>query len=237
MHADTWIDEAIAQGRLREHAPHCARNEGLSSHHQQRRLAVHARRRVDGRILGGRPLARLRTGRRRRSESRRDFTERLLPRRPTPTITISGFMFYPSAIKAWRLKGEERYRQAAIEAAGLAREPVQSKGRLHSRLGLFRQAGLERLGPRRHADEPAPAGVGRRQQGADARPDGGGSTPRSPRRLSIIFAPDGSVYHVYKFDPATGEAAGGDTYQGSRPKAPGRAGRPGQSRRLRSSRR
>ena len=34
------------------------------------------------------------------------------------------------------------------------------------------------------------------------------------KTLEHHLRPDGSVYHVYKFDPATGDGAGGDTYQG-----------------------
>ena len=126
-------------------------------------LAVHARRRLDGRLLGRRSLARLRAGRRRRSAPLRGRLHRTVAaaHRPTPTITILASCSYPSAIKAWSLTGDERYREAAIEAAVVALAAIQSeKAGFIPGWGFFGKAGLERLGPRRHPDEPAACSCG-----------------------------------------------------------------------------
>jgi unsaturated chondroitin disaccharide hydrolase len=146
-----------------------------------------------------------------------DFTERLLPRSSDTLNHDLGFMFYPSAIKAWTLKGEERYRRAAVEAAvSLGRQFNATAGFIPG-WGFF---GKEDWSGSVLVDTlmNLPLLVWAVQQGADASLM---DVVRAQvaKTLEHHLRSDGSVYHVYKFDPATGEGTGGDTYQGLGPES------------------
>ncbi len=141
-----------------------------------------------------------------------EMTDRLLPRASDTHNHDLGFMFYPSAIKAWRVTGDEKYRRVAMDAASaLARQFNEEAGFIPG-WGFF---GGEAWGGSVLIDTMMnlPLLVWAVQQGADA------SLMQVVERhaaktLQYHLRADGSVYHVYKFDPRTGAALHGDTYQG-----------------------
>ena len=146
-----------------------------------------------------------------------DFTERLLPRSTDTHNHDLGFMFYPSAIKAWRLTGEERYRDAALEAA------VSLAGQFNPEAGFIPGWGF--FGKEDWSGSVLvdtlmnlPLLVWAVQQGADAKLMDVVHA-QVAKTLEHHLRPDGSFYHVYKFDPETGKGVGGSTYQGLGPES------------------
>jgi unsaturated chondroitin disaccharide hydrolase len=145
------------------------------------------------------------------------FTERLLPRASDTHNHDLGFMFFPSAIKAWSLTGQERYRTAAIEAASaLAKQFNPSAGFIPG-WGFFGKQDWSGwvlvdtlmnlpllVWASNQADDMTFMDVVHAQV---------------KKTLEHHFRPEGSVYHVYKFDPETGAPLGGDTYQGLGPES------------------
>lgn len=123
-----------------------------------------------------------------------------------------GFMFYPSAVIGWRVTGDERYREASLHAAQSLAGQFHEAGRYIPGWGFF--GGQEWRGTTLidtlmnlplllWASEQT--GNQRYREVALAHAD---------TALRYHLRPDGSVYHVYHFDPATGQPRGGDTYQG-----------------------
>lgn len=156
------------------------------------------------------------TGEERVRERAVEFLERYLPRRTEAKNHDLGMMFYPSAVMGWRITGEERYRQGAIDAArALAAQADRTNGVIPG-WGFFggddwRGASLVDtlmnlpliIWAAHQTGDDALARVALRH--ADV-------------SVAHHLRPDGSAFHVYRFDPDTGAAIGGDTYQG---KAPG----------------
>ena len=146
-----------------------------------------------------------------------DFTDRLLPRSSDTHNHDLGFMFYPSAIKGWTLTGDERYRQAAIDAAVALGRQFNAEAGFIPGWGFF---GKQDWSGSVLVDTlmNLPLLVWAVQQGADA-------SLMDVVRAQVVktlehhLRPDGSVYHVFKFDPATGKGTGGDTYQGLGPES------------------
>ena len=217
MSANDWIDSAIrkAVSRLREMAgeakdfPHIAERDGW-------------RYTPDGVWTGGfwagaLWLAFEQSGDEALRRQAILFTDRLLPRAYDTHNHDLGFMFYPSAVKGWRLTGDERYLRAAKDAAvALAAQYNPAAGFIPG-WGFF---GAEEWNGSVLVDTlmNLPLLVWAAQQGGDR------------ALLKIVQAHvkkttshhlrgDGSVYHVYKFDPRTGEGLGGDTYQGLGPES------------------
>ena len=123
-----------------------------------------------------------------------------------------GFMFCPSAVTGWRITGNEHYREAALRAAGSLAGQFHEVGRFIPGWGFF--GGQEWQGTTLidtlmnlplllWASEQT--GIQRYREVALAHAD---------TALRHHLRPDGSVYHVYHFDPATGQPREGDTYQG-----------------------
>jgi len=142
-------------------------------------------------------------------------TNRLLPRATDTTNHDLGFMFVPSAVAGWRATGDEAYRVAALTAAqSLAAQYNVAAGYIPG-WGFF---GGEDWSGNVLIDTlmNMPLLVWAVGQGADrglidvAR----GHTETTLRHL---LRADGSVYHRFRFDPATGAPRGGDTYQGYGP--------------------
>ena len=140
------------------------------------------------------------------------FTDRLLPRQADSHNHDLGFMFYPSAIRAWQATGEEKYRSAAVAAANALAGQFSEVGGFIPGWGFF---GHRNWGGSVLVDTlmNLPLLVWATRQGGD------------PRLLEVLrrhaattlrhhLRADGSVYHVYKFDEATGNPLHGDTYQG-----------------------
>jgi unsaturated chondroitin disaccharide hydrolase len=123
-----------------------------------------------------------------------------------------GFMFCPSAVAGWSITGDRRYREAALQAAESLTAQFHPEGRFIPGWGFF--GGQEWQGTTLidtlmnlplllWASEQT--GNQRYREIALAHAD---STLRYHMR------PDGSTYHVYQFDPETGQPLRGGTYQG-----------------------
>lgn len=145
------------------------------------------------------------------------FTQRLLPRARDAHNHDLGFMFFPSAIKGWQLTGNEDYRRHAIEAANSLAAQLNVKGGFIPGWGFF---GGEDWRGSVLIDTlmNLPLLVWAADQGG------------APSLMEVVrthtatalahhLRPNGSVYHVYKFDPDSGAPLGGDTYQGKGPES------------------
>jgi unsaturated chondroitin disaccharide hydrolase len=140
------------------------------------------------------------------------FTDRLLPRATDTVNHDLGFMFYPSAVKGWRLTGNERYFNAARAAAASLAAQFNPRGGFIPGWGFFgggdwsNSVLIDTL-------MNLPLIVWAVHQGADAH-----FLDVVHRHARTAIAnhqrADGSVFHVYKFDSATGAPIAGDTYQG-----------------------
>jgi len=140
------------------------------------------------------------------------FTDRLLPRSADTSNHDLGFMFVPSAVKAWQLTGDMRYHRAALAAArSLAAQHNRAAGYIPG-WGFF---GKEDWSGNVLIDTlmNMPLLVWAAQQSGEAALLDV-ALSHTATTLAHHFRDDGSVYHVYKFDPATGAPIGGDTYQG-----------------------
>jgi len=143
------------------------------------------------------------------------FTDRLLPRAHDANNHDLGFMFVPSAIKGWQLGGDEGYRLAAMQAARALANQYNSAAGFIPGWGFF---GGEDWSGNVLVDTlmNLPLIVWSVQQGADpsllavVR----GHTEKTIRH---VMRADGSVYHMFRFSPETGEPIAGDTYQGHAP--------------------
>jgi unsaturated chondroitin disaccharide hydrolase len=140
------------------------------------------------------------------------FTDRLLVRANDTHNHDLGFMFYPSAIKAWQLTGEERYRNAARQAATALAAQFNADAGYIPGWGFF--GGRDWSGSVLvDTLMNLPLLVWATRQGGDAH-----LMEVVRRQVSITLKhhmrADGSFYHVYKFDPKSGAPLGGDTYQG-----------------------
>jgi unsaturated chondroitin disaccharide hydrolase len=139
-------------------------------------------------------------------------TDLLLPRSHDSQNHDLGFMFFPSAVKGWQLTGEARYRASAIAAAHSLGRQFNTAGGFIPGWGFFGDADwtgsvlIDTL-------MNLPLLVWAVRQGADPALD------EVVRRhvatsLGCQLRPDGSVFHMFRFDPTTGAPLGGDTYQG-----------------------
>ncbi|RQV59918.1 glucuronyl hydrolase [Burkholderia cenocepacia] len=140
------------------------------------------------------------------------LTERLLPRAADKVNHDLGFMFYPSAVKGWRITGNERYLHAAIEAAHSLASQFNPAGGFIPGWGFF---GSEDWSGSVLIDTlmNLPLLVWATNNGADAQLlDVVHQHARTA--LANHQRPDGSVYHVFRFDPSNGNPISGDTYQG-----------------------
>jgi len=217
MYANTWMDEAIAKAIRR--ARGIARETTDFPHITDNGVWQCTR---DGVWTGGFWAGVLWLGYEKEgaSDLRRlaaEATDRLLPRSADTHNHDLGFMFVPSAVKGWRLTGEDRYRQAAIEAASALADQFNPKAGVIPGWGFFGKqdwSGSVLIDTLMNL----PLLVWAVQQGA------------APKLMDIVdahvartldhhFRPDGSVYHVYKFEASTGAALGGDTYQGLGPES------------------
>lgn len=145
------------------------------------------------------------------------FTDRLLPRAGDTHNHDLGFMFFPSAIKGWHLIDEPRYRDRAMDAARSLAAQFNHEAGFIPGWGFF--GGEDWSGSVlidtlmnlpllvwavKHGADPQLMEVVRRH---------------TATALKHHLRADGSVYHVYRFDPHTGKPLGGDTYQGLAPES------------------
>jgi unsaturated chondroitin disaccharide hydrolase len=145
------------------------------------------------------------------------FTDRLLPRAFDATNHDLGFMFVPSAVAAWRVTRDARYRLAALAAAQSLAAQYNGKAGYIPGWGFF---GGDDWRGKVLIDTlmNLPLLVWAVDQGADPRllDVVKGHTATT---LTYLMRPDGSVYHMFRFDPLTGTPVGGDTYQGHAPES------------------
>ncbi|WP_414447124.1 glycoside hydrolase family 88 protein [Burkholderia sp. 22PA0099] len=140
------------------------------------------------------------------------LTDRLLPRAADAINHDLGFMFYPSAIKGWRITGDERYLNAALTAATSLAAQFNPQGGFIPGWGFF---GAENWSGSVLIDTlmNLPLLVWATQHGADKR-----LLDVVHRHARTALAhhqrADGSVFHVYRFDTTNGAPIAGDTYQG-----------------------
>lgn len=140
------------------------------------------------------------------------FTDRLLPRAGDDRNHDLGFMFVPSAIKGWQLEGREDYRRAAIRAAWSLAGQYSANAGFIPGWGFF---GGEDWSGNVLVDTlmNLPLIVWAVEQGEDpsllaAARGQADTTTRYHMRA------DGSLFHMYRFVPGTGQPIAGDTYQG-----------------------
>jgi unsaturated chondroitin disaccharide hydrolase len=143
------------------------------------------------------------------------FTDRLLARADDARNHDLGFMFYPSAIKGWQLTGNVRYRDSALAAADALSRQFNERGGFIPGWGFFGGAewsGLVLIDTLMNLPLLAWAA---QHGGSDKLMDV--VQRHVATSLHYQLRDDGSVCHMFRFDPDTGAAAGADTYQGLAP--------------------
>jgi unsaturated chondroitin disaccharide hydrolase len=140
------------------------------------------------------------------------FAEKLAPRKDAPRDHDMGFLFYPSWVTAWRLTGETKWRDGAIKAADglIARyNPAGRFIRAWGALGTPDNAGRVIIDTMMNLDLLAFAG---KETGDRKYLDIAISHARTTQ--ANFLRPDGSIPHVFDFDPVTGAPIGQNTVQG-----------------------
>ncbi|MCW3473233.1 glycoside hydrolase family 88 protein [Limobrevibacterium gyesilva] len=143
------------------------------------------------------------------------FTDRLLLRAEDKHNHDLGFMFFPSAVRGWQLTGEQRFHEGAIRAAYALAGQFNTRAGYIPGWGFF---GGEDWSGSVLVDTlmNLPLLVWAAERGA-----GPGLMDVVHRQVETTLRNhlrhDGSVFHVYRFDPASGQPRGGDTYQGLAP--------------------
>ncbi|NNN29876.1 glucuronyl hydrolase [Streptomyces sp. S3(2020)] len=140
---------------------------------------------------------------------------KLAPRQYDTGTHDLGFLFYPSWVTAWRLTGDDTWRNGALQAADSLIQRYNPRGRFIRAWGALtdqRNAGRVIIDTMMNLDLLAFAS---RQTGDRKYLDTAVDHARTTRR----FFPraDGSTPHVYDFDPDTGTPIGPDTVQGYSP--------------------
>jgi unsaturated chondroitin disaccharide hydrolase len=143
------------------------------------------------------------------------FTDRLLPRAHDTHNHDLGFMFFPSAIKGWLLTGKQSYHDAAMAAASALARQYNPRTRSIPGWGFF---GGEDWSGSVLVDTlmNMPLLVWAVQQNGDKQLMDV-VREHTATTLKHHMREDSSFYHVFKFDPETGEPLHGDTYQGLAP--------------------
>ncbi|MEV6715838.1 glycoside hydrolase family 88 protein [Lentzea sp. NPDC051208] len=141
--------------------------------------------------------------------------DRLAPRRLEPRDHDLGFLFYPSWVTAYRLTGDTKWRDGAIDAATTLIQRWNATGkfiRAWGRLGTPGNAGRVIIDTMMNLDLLAFA----TEQTGDRRfLDIAIAHARTTQ--THFLRPDGSTPHVFDFDPDTGAAIGPNTVQGYSP--------------------
>jgi unsaturated chondroitin disaccharide hydrolase len=139
----------------------------------------------------------------------------LAPRQTDTTTHDLGFLFYPSWVTAWRLTGDDKWRAGALRAADsliLRYNPAGRFIRAWGALDSPGNAGRVIIDTMMNLDLLAFA----TQQTGD-RKYLDIAVEHAKTAQSHFLRPDGSIPHVFDFDPVTGAAIGPNTVQGYSP--------------------
>ncbi|MFS8099539.1 glycoside hydrolase family 88 protein [Lentzea alba] len=141
--------------------------------------------------------------------------DRLAPRRLEPRDHDLGFLFYPSWVTAYRLTGDTKWRDGAIDAANTLIQRWNATGkfiRAWGRLGTPGNAGRVIIDTMMNLDLLAFA---TEQTGDRKFLDIAIAHARTTQ--THFLRADGSTPHVFDFNPDTGAAIGPNTVQGYSP--------------------
>lgn len=141
--------------------------------------------------------------------------DRLAPRRLDPRDHDLGFLFYPSWVTAYRLTGDTKWRDGAVDAAATLIQRWNAAGkfiRAWGRLGTPGNAGRVIVDTMMNLDLLAFA---TEQTGDRGFLDIAIAHARTTR--THFLRADGSTPHVFDFDPDTGAPIGPGTVQGYSP--------------------
>lgn len=137
---------------------------------------------------------------------------RFLQRQNDDSTHDLGFVFYPSYVQGYEATGERWLREGAIAAARTLARRYNQSGRF---LRAWGRAGTDDRAGQTTIDAMmnlallywAAEAAGEPQLAAIA-------TAHAETSSRTLVRPDGSTYHVYTFDPRTGQPLGGSTHQG-----------------------
>ncbi|MEW2559934.1 glycoside hydrolase family 88 protein [Streptomyces griseorubiginosus] len=140
---------------------------------------------------------------------------KLAPRQYDTGTHDLGFLFYPSWVTAWRLTGDETWRAGAVQAADSLARRYNPRGRFIRAWGALtdpNNAGRVIIDTMMNLDLLAFAS---RETGDSRYLEIATEHARTAQR--VFPRPDGSIPHVYDFDPDTGAPLGPNTVQGYSP--------------------
>ena len=141
--------------------------------------------------------------------------DRLAPRRLEPRDHDLGFLFYPSWVTAYRLTGDVKWRDGAVDAANTLIQRWNATGRFiraWGRLGTPGNAGRVIIDTMMNLDLLAFA----TEQTGDRKFIDIAIAHARTTQTHFLRA-DGSTPHVFDFNPDTGAAIGPNTVQGYSP--------------------
>lgn len=157
-------------------------------------------------------LAHRGTGRTHYAEEALERCRRFLHRKDDDTTHDLGFVFYPSYVQGYRITGEAWLRDGAIAAARTLARRFNAAGRFiraWGPLGSDDRAGETTIDALMNlallywaaeaANDPRLAEI---------------ATSHAETTSRTLVRANGSTYHVYEFDPATGAPLRGSTHQG-----------------------
>ncbi|WP_442785183.1 glycoside hydrolase family 88 protein [Amycolatopsis sp. H20-H5] len=138
--------------------------------------------------------------------------EKLAPRQYDTATHDLGFLFYPSWVTAWRITGDEKWRAGAVRAASSLIQRYNPNGHFIRAWGALTDpanAGRVIIDTMMNLDLLAFA----TEQTGDSKYLEI-ATAHAKTAQKAFPRPDGSIPHVYDFDPATGAPIGPNTVQG-----------------------
>ncbi|MEV7342187.1 glycoside hydrolase family 88 protein [Streptomyces sp. NPDC093544] len=141
--------------------------------------------------------------------------KKLAPRQYDTATHDLGFLFSPSWVTAWRLTGDDTWRAGALQAADSLIQRYNPRGRFLRAWGALNDpnnAGRVIIDTMMNLDLLAFAGE---QTGDGKYLDI--AVEHAKTAQQVFPRPDGSIPHVFDFDPATGTPIGPGTVQGYSP--------------------
>lgn len=157
-------------------------------------------------------LAHRASGRHEYAEEALDRCRRFLARKDDDTTHDLGFVFYPSYVQGYQITGEAWLRDGALQAARTLARRFNPAGRFLRAWGPLdtdERAGETTIDAMMNlallywaaeaAGEPQLAEI---------------ATAHAETSSRTLVRPDGSTYHVYHFDPRSGQPLHGSTHQG-----------------------